>query len=110
MPHDDPAQPMAACPSWCEHPPRHEWEDQWLHGPVRTHTWRRTIAAGHHLEIREIEQRTDSGLIRQREILLDVDSPTQWDLATAEKGLSILTQAVALLRDHAGAGTDGTVQ
>lgn len=87
------------CPTWCELPREHGWDDEWTQGPVRFHTWRRPISEHHAIEVREIEQHVQGAdNLRAREIVLDVESPTQWDLATAEIGLEVLAEAVALAR------------
>lgn len=113
MGHDDPReehQPSSGCPEWCEQPAGHRWDDEWLHGPVRVHTWRRPVADHQHIEVREIEQLSAGGrIVRQREIVLDVEAPTQWDLTTAEKVLAVLSKAIDHARGRAGDGSDGTV-
>jgi hypothetical protein len=90
--------PLGSCPPWCEKPREHDWEDEWDDGPFRTHTWRRAVGE-HAIEVREFEVATASGTIRTREVILDVESPTQWDIATAELGLRRLSEAVAIAGD-----------
>ncbi len=98
------------CPEWCELPHGHGWADEWLQGPVRFHTWRRAVTDHQHIELREMEQMADGRVIRQVEIVLDVEAPTQWDLSTAEKGLDVLTEAVAHARARTGDAIEGTVR
>lgn len=102
---------MSGCPEWCEQPAGHRWVDEGLlQGPVRVHTWRRPVTDHQHIEVREIEQLAAGGrIVRQREIVLDIEAPTQWDLTTAEKGLDVLSKAIDHARGRAGDGTDGTV-
>lgn len=92
------AAPLGSCPAWCEKPRQHDWEDEWDDGPFRTHTWRRAVGE-HAIEVREFEVAIASGTVRSREVVLDVESPTQWDIATAELGLRRLTEAVAIACD-----------
>lgn len=85
------------CPAWCELPEGHGWDDEWAQGPVRFHKWQRQITNHHAIELREIEQHVEgTDAIRTREIVLDVESPTQWDIATAETGLALLSEAVGV--------------
>ncbi|OKH80189.1 hypothetical protein EB73_34065 [Mycobacterium sp. SWH-M3] len=90
---------VGECPAWCELPEGHGWDDEWPQGLGRFHTWRRQIGEHHAVEVREIEQQiVGADTIRTREVVLDVESPTQWDIATAEVGLAVLAEAVTLAR------------
>lgn len=40
--------------------------------------------------------------VRNHEIILDVESPTQWDVETAELGLRRLAEALAMVRADSG--------
>jgi hypothetical protein len=60
------------------------------------HTWRRAVG-DHAIELRGFEVHTSSGTVRNHEILLDVESPTQWDVETAELGLRRLAEALAMV-------------
>lgn len=85
------------CPVWCELPRGHTWDDEWTRGLVRFRKWRRQVSSDHAIELREIEQYVEGvGAIRTREIVLDVESPTQWDVPTAKTGLALLAEAVAM--------------
>lgn len=101
---------LSVCPDWCELPPGHEWDDEWHQGPVRFHTWRRTVTDDQHIEVREIEHLVDGHTVRQLEIVLDAEAPTQWDLFTAEKALDVLTMAIAHARSRTGDGADRTAR
>lgn len=95
--------PLGSCPSWCEKPAGHDWEDVWTHGPIRFHTWTRAITAPHghrgdEIRVEEAEQHTETGVVRRRTVVLDVEAPTEWDLHTAEKASGLLTQAIGLAR------------
>lgn len=95
--------PLGPCPPWCEKSAGHDWEDEWLNGPIRFHTWTRTIAQPHphrgdQIRIEEAEQYGADGATRQRTIVLDVQAPTEWDLTTAEIAKDLLAEAVALAR------------
>jgi len=87
---------VGACPPWCEEPCGHDWEDERRNGPVRIHTWRRRINEYHAIAVEEIEQVTASGTVRHREVVLDVEAPTQWDIPTAEKALCLLAEAIGV--------------
>jgi hypothetical protein len=87
--------PLSVCPAWCEQPLEHDWEES-DSGLVRMHTWRRAVG-DHAIELREFEVLTRSGTVRNHEILLDVESPTQWDVETAELGLRRLAEALAMV-------------
>jgi hypothetical protein len=95
--------PLGDCPSWCEKPAGHDWEDVWLHGHIRFHTWTRPISSPRHrrgdeIRVEESEQHTDDGVARWRTVVLDVEAPTEWDVDTAEKARDLLTEATALVR------------
>ena len=96
----DSGPPLSVCPPWCEQPPEHDWEE-WESGLVRTHTRRRAVG-DHAIELREFETLTSSGTVRNHEILLDVESPTQWDVPTAEEGLRRLAEALAMVNADSG--------
>jgi hypothetical protein len=96
---------LGACPPWSEQPHGHGWEDEWLNGPVRIHTWSRDIAKYHTIRIEEIEQFTTDGRVRRRDVVLDVEAPTQWDIDTAETALRLLGDAIALARNDFPSGT-----
>jgi hypothetical protein len=96
----DSGPPLSVCPPWCEQPPEHNWEE-WESGLVRTHTRRRAVG-DHAIELREFEVHTSSGTVRNHEILLDVESPTQWDVPTAEEGLRRLAEALAMVNADSG--------
>lgn len=53
----------------------------------------------HAIGVDEIEQHTRAGLVRQRRIVLGVESPTDLDVAAAKQALEILQEAVALAAD-----------
>lgn len=92
----DSGPPLSVCPPWCEQPLEHDWEE-WDSGLVRMHTWRRAVG-DHAIELRGFEVLTSSGTVRNHEIILDVESPTQWDVETAELGLRRLAEALAMVR------------
>ena len=92
--------PLSVCPPWCEQPLEHDWEE-WDSGLVRMHTRRRAVG-DHAIELREFEVLTSSGTVRNHEIILDVESPTQWDVETAELGLRRLAEALAMVRADSG--------
>lgn len=95
------------CPQWCEKPPGHPWEDVWTNGPVRVHTWTRTIGeTGDEIRIEELEQQTPHGPTRRRHIVLDVEAPTQWDIAAAEHALRLLTDAISVARPRSPENPD----
>jgi hypothetical protein len=96
----DSGPPLSVCPPWCEQPPEHDWEE-WDSGLVRTHTRRRAIGDDA-IELREFETLTSSGTVRHHEILLDVESSTQWDIPTAEEGLRRLAEALAMVSADSG--------
>ncbi len=96
----DSGPPLSVCPPWCEQPLEHDWEE-WDSGLVRMHTWRGAVG-DHAIELREFEVLTSSGTVRNHEILLDVESPTQWDVETAELGLRRLAEALAMVRADSG--------
>lgn len=93
---DEHDPPLGQCPAWCEKPVDHEWDDAWQAGPVRFHTWRRQITKYQSIIVEEVEQFTSQGPTRQRDILLDVQSPTPWDISTARRAHHLLTQALAI--------------
>ena len=93
--------PLGPCPAWCEKPALHDWEDEWLNGPVRGHIWARTVAHHYHLRgdqirIEESEQHTEDGVVRRRNIVVDVEAPTEWDLDTATRAREVLGDAITL--------------
>jgi hypothetical protein len=96
----DSGPPLSVCPPWCEQPLEHDWEE-WDSGLVCMHTWRRAVG-DHAIELREFETLTSSGTVRNHEIMLDVESPTQWDVETAELGLRCLAEALAMVRADSG--------
>lgn len=85
--------PLGWCPTWCELFPGHGWEDLWLNGPIRIHHWHRHIGA-HQIAVEETEQMTPTGRVRQRQVVLDVESPTHLDIPTAF--IAILADAIAI--------------
>ena len=111
--HDDPTgsaqQGMSQCPQWCERPAEHGWDDEWCDGPVRFHTRRIAIGEHHQIDVREIEQSVSGQprVIRQREIVLDVEPAM--DVDAAQRTLRALAEAIEFLCDRVGDGTDGTV-
>jgi hypothetical protein len=78
--------PLTDCPSWCEKPAGHDWEDQWTNGLIRYHSMRihvetrscsPTCIHGHEIGLDEVEQvRADGTTARLRQVVLDVESPT----------------------------------
>lgn len=99
MTNEDP--PLGPCPDWCEKPVHHDWEDEWLNGPVRVHVWARTVTdhdqlRGDHIRIEENEQHTEDGVVRRRTIVVDVEAPTEWDLTTAAGARDVLGDAITL--------------
>lgn len=99
-----PDSPLGPCPAWCEKPPHHDWEDEWLNGPVRVHVWARTVTKpdsirGDEIRVEEAEQHTEDGVIRRRTIVVDVEAPTEWDLDTATTASDLLDAAIALATD-----------
>jgi hypothetical protein len=89
--------PLSPCPTWCEKESGHDWEDMWRDGLIRNHTMRRVVSKYHQIGIDEIEQVTTEGVtVRQREVVLDVESPTQWDRKTAMCGYVVLTEVMAM--------------
>lgn len=97
--------PLTECPPWCQQPTGHAWEDEWVNGLIRYHTWRRSIespCAGsdhihhHEIGIDEIEQATTDGTARLRQVILDVEAPTEWSIDTALVGVAQLAEAVRI--------------
>jgi hypothetical protein len=78
---------------------------QWLNGPARIPIWSRDIAKHHTIRIEEIEQFTTDGRVRRRDVVVDVEAPTQWDIDTAETALRLLGDAIALARNDFPSGT-----
>jgi hypothetical protein len=101
------APPLGPCPTWCEKPAHHDWEDEWLNGPVRVHIWARTVAdhdqlRGDQLRIEDAEQHTEDGVVRRRTIVVDVEAPTYWDLDTATRAREVLCDAITLAAADSG--------
>jgi hypothetical protein len=99
--------PLGPCPAWCEKPASHDWEDEWLNGPVRVHIWARTVAEPDHIRgdqirIEEAEQHTEDGVVRRRTIVVDVEAPTEWDLDTAMRARDLLSEAITLVARNDG--------
>lgn len=92
--------PLGACPPWCEHAPGNGWEDEWLDGPARTHAWSRDIATYQAIRVEEVEQFTTTAGRVRRDVVLDVEAPTQWDIATANKAQWLLSEAIVLGRNE----------
>jgi hypothetical protein len=92
--------PLSVCPPWCEQPLEIGCEE-WDAGLVRMHTWRRAVG-DHTIELRGFEVHTSSGTVCNHGILLDVESPTQWDVETAELGLRRLAEALAMVTADSG--------
>lgn len=88
--------PLTDCPPWCEKPAGHDWEDLWANGLIRYHLWTRRVNEHHAIMVEEVEQITPNGRVRQRNVVLDVESPTEWDLTTARHGVQLLCEAIAL--------------
>jgi hypothetical protein len=65
------------------------------------HTWHRAVGDDA-IELRGFEVQTSSGTVRNHEILLDVESPTQWDVETAELGFRRLAEALAMVSADSG--------
>lgn len=92
---DDP--PLGVCPAWCTEDAGHQWEDEWLDGPVRTHAWFEAMPNTgiknwpHRIGIEEHEVRVRAtGLIkRQRRLVIDANAPTEWDKSQAFAALRI---------------------
>jgi hypothetical protein len=93
-PHSDPA--LGQCPAWCEKPPGHEWDDAWQAGPVRFHTWRRQITQFRTIAVEEVEQFTCDGPKRLRDIMLEAQALTPWDIPTARQAHRLLGEALAI--------------
>lgn len=86
--------PPGPCPEWCELPPGHLWEDEWIDGVIRYHKVTRVVAENryHNIQIEEVEQalRGGGGTKRQRWLVLDVEAPTSWDMPEAMLGVDIM--------------------
>lgn len=87
--------PVGECPAWCELPAGHEWEDRWRDGLIRCHTYFRDVEGTKYQRIGIQEYEGENGQ-RMREVVLDVECPTNWDKATATKGLALITDVIAL--------------
>jgi hypothetical protein len=72
---------------------------QWLNGPVRIPTWSRDIAKHQAIRVEEIEQFTTAGRVRRRDVVVDVDAPTQCDIATADKAPRLPSKAIGRARN-----------
>lgn len=99
--------PLGPCPTWCEKPAHHDWEEEWLNGHVREHIWARTIVAhghvrGDQIRIEEAEQHTGDGVVRRLTIVVDVEAPTEWDLDTATRAREVLGDAITLASADGG--------
>jgi hypothetical protein len=88
--------PLGECPSWCQKPAGHDWEDEWREGLVRYHTYRQEVSEHHRIGLDEIEQAAPGGSRRMREVVLDVESPTTWDMATALKAHTIFCAVMVM--------------
>jgi hypothetical protein len=87
--------PLGQCPTWCDKPADHGWEDEWTDGPVRHHV--RTIDQidrFNAVRISEYEVFTSTGRTRQREINLDLDQPQGLDATGAPRLIAALTAAI----------------
>ena len=86
--------PLGPCPSWCQKTPGHGWEDEWRDGLVREHTFFREVGGDkyHKIGIHEWEQAAPEGIRRQRELVLDVEAPTNWGLSAALEGQVIYAE------------------
>ncbi|OHU47359.1 hypothetical protein BKG82_27300 [Mycobacteroides chelonae] len=92
--------PLGACPSWCQKPTGHIWEDEWPTGPMREHI--RTvdpIDKYNAVHVREYETYTAAGPERTREITLDLDASKGWDIAGAKRLILALGDAISYLRE-----------
>ena len=92
--------PLTPCPPWCQKPADHDWEDLWRNGLIRYHTWRSAVNEHHAIGVEEVEQHTPNGTVRLREIVLDVEAPTSWDLSTARKAFRIFGEAIDILNRY----------
>lgn len=92
--------PLGPCPSWCEKPADHGWQDEWTDGPMREHLCVvDQIDRFNVVLVREYECFTPAGRTRQREIELDLDSGKGWDAAGGERLIVGLTLAIERLRE-----------
>jgi hypothetical protein len=87
--------PLGKCPPWCEKPEGHDWEDQWLNGLIRQHTYFREVGPYHRIGIAETEQENGQ---RTRELVLDVESPTNWDFDDAAKGVALINELMEMAK------------
>lgn len=97
--HEQPDPPLTDCPSWCEKPAGHDWEDLWRDGLIRYHGWWRTVGSSrrdHKIGVEEIEQHTKDGTKRQRNVVLDVEAPTEWPVDVAREGLAVIAEAIRI--------------
>jgi hypothetical protein len=90
-----PDPPLGKCPAWCEKPEGHDWEDQWRDGLIRQHTYFVEVGGDryHRIGIQETEQETGQ---RTRELVLDVEAPTNWGFMKASEGVRIINELMAL--------------
>lgn len=95
--------PRGGCPPWCENPPATIGTTYGPTGPCGSHTWTRTTATYQTIRV-EFEQHTPTGPQRRRDVVLDVEAPTQWDITTAEEALTLLAHASTAARPNFGVG------
>lgn len=99
--------PLGACPSWCELPAGHDWEDNWRDGLIRYHSMRIKVeshpcgpdhAHDHEIGVDEIEQWViaDNVRARQRQIVLDLEAPTNLTVSEAIDYIAALAKSAAL--------------
>jgi hypothetical protein len=88
--------PLGACPTWCEKPADHGWEDEWSDGPMRDHVCTiDRIDRYNAIRLHEYERYTRSGRVRERAINLDLDQSENWDAAGAQRVIDALNEAVS---------------
>ena len=90
--------PLTDCPPWCEKPAGHDWEDLWRDGLIRYHGWWRNVDSSrfHKIGVEEIEQHTCDGTRRQRNVVLDVEAPTEWSINVAIEGMAVIAEAISI--------------
>lgn len=93
--------PLGQCPSWCQKPADHTWQDEWSAGPMREHVHTvDQIDKYNAIHVREFETYTAGGRVRKREITLDLDSSEGWDVDGAKRLMRALADGILCLREH----------
>lgn len=89
---DDP--PLGTCPSWCDKPAGHPWEDEWIAGPVRYHAYRVALDKYNAIGVDSIEQYAGGATVYQTDVVLDVESPSSLKIEMARRAYRLMGEAV----------------